>query len=53
MQNTGQAISRLEGQMFQLASSINERPKGNFPSQPVANHSNSNQAHMAEEDPMN
>jgi len=39
--------------MSQLASSINERPKGNLPSQPIANPKNTNQAHMTEEDPMN
>ena len=53
MQNTGQVISRLEGQMSQLASSINERPKKTLPSQLVANPRNSSQAHMAEEDQMN
>jgi len=35
MQNTGQAISRLEVQMSQLAGSLTERPKGTLPSQPV------------------
>jgi len=53
MQNTGQAISSLEGQMSQLTSSINERPKGTLPSQLVTNPKNSSQAHVAQEDPMN
>jgi len=53
MQNMRQVISRLEGQMSQLASFISERPKETFPSQPVTNPGNSSQAHMAEEDPMN
>ena len=53
MQNIGQTISRLEGQMSQLDSSINKRPKGTLPSQLVANPRNSSQAHMAKEDPMN
>jgi len=39
--------------MSQLVSSINERPKGTLPSQPVANLMNSSQVHMAEKDPMN
>ena len=53
MQNTGQAISRLERQMSQLANSINERPKGTLSSQSVTNPRNSIEAHMPEEDPMN
>jgi len=53
MQNIGQTISRLEGQMSQLDSSINKRPKGTLPSQLVANPRNSSQAHMAKDDPMN
>ena len=39
--------------MSQLASSLSERPKGTFPSQPVINPKNSSQVHMAEEDQMN
>ena len=44
MQNQGQmlnnhvqAISRLEVQMSQLASSLSEKPKGALPSQPLVN----------------
>ena len=39
--------------MSQLASSINKRPKETLPSQPVANLTNSSQAHLAQEDQMN
>jgi len=53
MQNTGQVISRLEGQMSQLATFLSERPKETLPSQPVSNPMNSSQAHMVEEDQMN
>ena len=50
MQNTGQAISRLEVQLSQLVGSLSKRPKGTLPSQPVANLRNSSQAHLAQED---
>jgi len=53
IQNTGQAISRLEVQMSQLASPLSERPKRTLPCQPVANPRDSNQAHLAQEDQMN
>jgi len=53
MQNTGQAISKLEGQMSQLASFISEKPKGTLRSQPIRNPRNSSQAHVAQEDPLN
>ena len=53
MQNTGQAISRLEVQMSQLAGSLSEKSKGTLPSQLVANPRNSSQAHLAQEDHMN
>ena len=36
-----QAISRLEVQMSQLASSLSEKPKGTLASQPLANPKNS------------
>ena len=53
MQNTGQAISRLEVQMSQLAGSLSEKPKGTLPSQPITNPRNSSQAFVAQEDTMN
>jgi len=53
MQNTGQVISRLEGQMSQLINFISEWPKWTFPNQPVTNPRNYSQAHMVQEDPMN
>ena len=53
MQNAGQAISRLEVQMSQLARSISERLKGTLPSQPVVNSRNSSQGNLAQEDQMN
>jgi len=34
LNNHSQAISRLEIQMSQLASSLSERPKGTLPNQP-------------------
>ena len=37
MQANTQAIAKLEIQMGQLATSLSEREKGKFPSQPVAN----------------
>ena len=56
MQNQGQtlsnhshAISRLEMQMSQLASSLIERPKGTLPSQPLVNPKNSNQAYKIQD----
>ena len=56
MHNTGQmvkknsqAISRLEVQMSQLASSLCERPKGTLPSQSSINSRTSSQAHLAED----
>ena len=49
----GQVISRLEGQMSQLASSKRERPKGTFSSQPITTPKNFSQAHVAQEDTMN
>jgi len=56
MQNTGQmlsnhtqAISRLEVQISQLASSPSERPKGTFSSQPLANPKNSSQIFEAQD----
>jgi len=49
----GHAISRLEGQMSQLASFISERHRGTLPSQPITNPKNYSLAHMAQEDPMN
>ena len=36
-QSTLQAIDKLEMQMGQLATSLSEREKGKFPSQPIAN----------------
>ena len=53
MQNTGQSISTLEGQMSQLASFISERPKGTLPSELITNSRNFSQAHVAQKDPMN
>jgi len=53
MQNTGHDISRLEGQMSQLASFISERPKGTLPSELITNSRNFSQAHVAQKDPMN
>jgi len=47
---TGQ---RLEIQMSQLANPQNERLKGSLPSQPVMNLRNSQQAHLAEDQPLN
>jgi len=37
MNNHNQAINRLEVQIGQLANSLNERPKGTLPSQPLPN----------------
>ena len=52
MQNHGQmlnnhahAISILEVQMCQLASSLSEKPMGALPSQPLVNPKNSSQAY--------
>ena len=53
MQNTGQAISKLKGQIIQLTNFKSERPKRNLPSQPVTSPRNSCQAHVAQEDIMN
>jgi len=57
MQNQGQtlsshsqAISRMEMQMSQLASSLNERPKGTLPSQPLKN---SNQTYEIQDPSIN
>ena len=52
MQNMGQAMSRLEGQMSLLTISISERPKETLPSQLVTNPRNSNQVYVAQEDPI-
>ena len=45
LKNHSQAISRLEMQMSQLASSLSERPNGTLPSQPLVNPKTSNQAY--------
>ena len=47
-----QTIQRLEIQISQLANPQNERLKGTFPSQPVTNPKNSQQAHLAEDQPL-
>lgn len=48
MQNTNQSIAKFEMQMSQLATSVSERERGKFPSQPLSNprnqNANSNQA---------
>ena len=50
MMNThNQAINRLEVQIGQLASSLNERQKGTLPSQPVPNPKNPFPIHEAED----
>ena len=60
MQNQGQmlnnyvqAISRLEVQMSQLASSLSERPKGALPSQPLVHSKNSSQAYEVQDSQIN
>ena len=53
MQNAGQVISRLEGQMSQLTNTKSERSKRTLPSQLVSNPRNSSQDHVAQEDTMN
>jgi len=49
LNNHTQAISRLEVQMSQLASSLSERPKDTLPSQPLANPKNSGQAYEVQD----
>ena len=53
MQNTNQSIAKLEMQMSQLATSVSERERGTFPSQPLPNprnqNANSNQAHVVQD----
>ena len=48
-----QAITRLEIQMSQPTNLQNERLKGSLPSQPVMNPRNSQQAYLAEDQPLN
>ena len=48
-----QTIQMLEVQMSQLATPQNERQKGTFPSQPITNPKNSQQAHLAEDNSLN
>ena len=45
LNNHSQAISRLEIQMSQLASSLSERPKSTLPNQLLVNPKTSNQAY--------
>ena len=53
MQNTSQSIAKLEMQMSQLATSVSERERGTFPSQPIPNpnrqNPNSNQIHIIQD----
>ena len=53
MQNMSQSIAKLEMQMSQLATSMSERERGTFPSQPVPNpknqNANSNQVHVVQD----
>jgi len=60
MQNTRQllsyhtqAITQLEVQMSQLASSLSERSKGILPCQPLTNPKKFNQAHVAQDSQIN
>ena len=53
LNNYSQAISGLEIQMNQLASSLSERPKGTLPSQALVNPKNSNQAYEIQDPSIN
>jgi len=53
LNNHTQAISRLEVQMSQLASSLSERPKGTLPSQPLINLKNFSQAYKVQDPQIN
>jgi len=53
LNNHAQAISRLEVQMSQLASSLSERPKGVLPSQPLVNPKNTSQAYEVQDSQIN
>ena len=53
LSNHTQAISRLEVQISQLASSLSERLKETLPSQPLTNTRNSSQAHGAQDQQIN
>jgi len=53
LNNHAHAISRLEVQMRQLASSLSERPKGTLSSQSLANPKNSSQAYEVQNSQIN
>ena len=53
LSNHTQAISKLEIQMSELASSLSQRPKRTLPSQLLTNPKNSSQAHLAQEEQLN
>jgi len=53
LSNHIEAISRLEIQISQLASSLSERPKGTLPSQSLANLKNSSQIFEAQDSQIN